>query len=319
MNRLHSGGPLAVSAAAGGGEAHPGGAGRAGRGVRRPLGLPPQVKHPPPHPTTCLGAPAPSKVLLQPRAPEPPPRTSPRTSAAAEPAEPSARARSRECGFRSAARPALLVPHTRGTWHRPLAPLPSPQTWGEEERGNPRHHPPPARSPFMPGPRCSTAPDTCRSHRRPGLSELLISPGAVRRRLRRSGRWSFRGLGQETPAAVAAEDTPKRNAAHSPAPARSRRPDLSRREVSGFSRKRTRAHRQTARSTQRGHNPPGRCRPPRSWRPWLSGQSRGISQRPRGPLISKSREEWLTTRLPYPSLIAASPSAWNSAWHLATH
>lgn len=51
----------------------------------------------------------------------------------------------------------------------------------------------------------------------------------------------------------------------------------------------------------------------------LAGQSRGISQRPRGPLISKSREEWLTTRLPYPSLIAASPSAWNSAWHLATH
>lgn len=29
------------------------------------------------------------------------------------------------------------------------------------------------------------------------------------------GRWSFRGPGQETPAAVAAEDTPKRNAAHS--------------------------------------------------------------------------------------------------------
>lgn len=113
----------------------------------------------------------------------------------------------------------------------------------------------------MPGPRCSAAPDTCRSHCRPGLSELLISPGAVRRRLGRSGRWSFRGLGQETPAAVAAEDTPKRNAAHSPAPARSRRPDLSRREVSGFSRKRTRAHRRTARSTQRGHSPPGRCRP----------------------------------------------------------
>lgn len=54
----------------------------------------------------------------------------------------------------------------------------------------------------------------------PCLSKLLISPGAARRRRRRRlgplGRWSFRGPGQETPAAVAAaEDTPKRNAAHS--------------------------------------------------------------------------------------------------------
>lgn len=152
--------------------------------------------------------------------------------------------------------------------------------WGTAggERGNARHTltpPPAARSPFMPGPRCSAAPDTCRSHRRPGSSELLISPGAARRRLGRSGRWSFRGLGQETPAAVAAEDTPKRNAAHSPAPARSRRPDLSRREVSGFSRKRTRAHRRTARSSQRGHSPPGRCRPRAPDPGWTVG---GISE-----------------------------------------
>lgn len=218
---------------------------------------PRQDPHPRPDPTTCLGAPAPSKVLLQTPAPEPPPRT----SAAAEPAAPSARAQPRVWLQVGRAPRASCPSHPRD-----LAPAvgvpPEPTNLG---RGRAREPPPttpqPARSPFMPGPRCSAAPDTCRSHRRPGLSELLISPGAVRRRLGRSGRWSFRGLGQETPAAVAAEDTPKRNAAHSPAPARSRRPDLSRREVSGFSRKRTRAHRRTARSTQRGHNPRGRCRP----------------------------------------------------------
>lgn len=236
-----------------------------------------------PDPTTCLGAPAPSKVLLQPRAPEPPPRTSPRTSAAAEPAAPSARAQPRvwlQLGRapRASSRPS----HPRDLAPAVGAP-PEPTNLGRgRAREPPPPPPPPARSPFMPGPRCSAAPDTCRSHhRRPGLSELLISPGAVRRRLGRSGRWSFRGLGQETPAAVAAEDTPKRNAAHSLAPARSRRPDLSRREVSGFSRKRTRAHRRTARSTQRGHSPPGRCRPRApgdpGWTVEAGGSLRGLA------------------------------------------
>lgn len=109
-----------------------------------------------------------------------------------------ARARNRESGFGSAARPALPVPHTRRTRFWPLAPLPSPQTWVGGERVDPRR-PPPSRSPFMPGPRCSAAPDTCRSHRRPGLSELLISPGAARRRARplgggASGAWAKKHL-----------------------------------------------------------------------------------------------------------------------------
>lgn len=260
MNRLHSGGPLAVSAAAGGGEAHPGGAGRAGRGRGGPLNCHPRQGVPHTDPTTCLGTPAPSKVLLQPRAPEPPPHTSPRTSAVAELAAPSARAQPRVWLQVGRAPRASRPSHPQDLAPAVGAP-PEAHKLGEGKSEGTPVTPLPVRSPFMPGPRCSAAPDTCRSHCRPGLSELLISPGAVPRRLGRSGRWSFRGLGQETPAAVAAEDTPKRNAAHSPARARSRRPDLSRREVSGFSRKRTRAHRRTARSTQRGHSPLGRCRP----------------------------------------------------------
>lgn len=87
------------------------------------------------------------------------------------------------------------------------------------------------------------------------LSKLLISPRAARRRRRLGplGRWSFRGPGQETPAAVAAaEDTPKHNAAHSRPQARSRLPDLSQREVSGFSRKHTRARAPTGAGYTRG-------------------------------------------------------------------
>lgn len=89
---------------------------------------------PPPHPKFCFNR----EPRSRPRAL---PRALPRPQSPLRPA----RARSRECGFSSAARPALLlVPHTRGTWHRPLAPLPSPRTWGGEERGNPRrHHPHP--------------------------------------------------------------------------------------------------------------------------------------------------------------------------------
>lgn len=273
---------------------------------------------PTPVPSTCLGAPAPSKVLLPPRAPESTPRTSPRTSAAADPAAPSARAQPRVWLRVGRAPRASRPSRPRDLVLAVGAPPESTNLGGGqrgESEGTPATPPPPAaRSPFMPGPRCSAAPDTCRSHRRPGLPELLISPGAARRRLGRSGRWSFRGLGQETPAAVAAEDTPKRNAAHSPAPARSRRPDLSRREVSGFSRKRTRAHRRTARSSQRGHSPPGRCRPRAPGDPgWAVGgdlRGPGGHSSPRVRRSGLQRACHIRASLPPPQAPGTVPGTW---------
>ena len=77
------------------------------------------------------------------------------------------------------------------------------------------------------------------------------------------GRWSFRGPGQETPAAVAAaEDTPKRNTAHSRATGSLPLPDLSQQEVSGFSRKHARARTDRRPGTPaRAHAPPQTGRP----------------------------------------------------------
>lgn len=127
------------------------------------------------------------------------------------------------------ARPALIAAHTLGEVARePLAAAPAEPANLEEERRAPvegsaetppRPHCPARRAhlscqgPAAP-PRLTHAGTTVAQC----LSKLLISPGAARRRRRLGplGRWSFRGPGQETPAAVAAaEDTPKRNAAHS--------------------------------------------------------------------------------------------------------
>lgn len=316
MNRLHSGGPLAVSAAAGGGEAHPGGAGRAGRGRGGPLNCHPRQGVPHTDPTTCLGTPAPSKVLLQPRAPEPPPHTSPRTSAVAELAAPSARAQPRVWLQVGRAPRASRTSHPRDLAPAVGAP-PEPTNLG---RGRAREPPSPpyprahlsCQGPAAP-PRLTHAGATvarvclnCLSH--PGL----CGGGSAARGGGASGAWAKKHL-LLSPLRTHPSATP-------PTP----RPRLAPGALTSAG---GRCRVSAASARARTDGPPGAPSAVTARRvgaaPALlatpAGQSRGTSSRLRGPLISKSREEWLTTRLPYPSLKAASPSAWNSAWHLATH
>lgn len=154
------------------------------------------------------------------------------------------------------------------------------------------------------------------------------------------GRWSFRGPGQETPAAVAAaEDTPKRNAAHSRATGSLPLPDLSQQEVSGFSRNHTRSRARAptgARVHPRGHTalprqagqvsrghqqvgevPPSGSRGPRA--SLLRGPTNtGVRDQ---PLDSKSRDRSVSTRPPGEQRPCAStdglPGAENSVCHKA--
>lgn len=270
-----------------------------------------------PVPSTCLGAPAPSKVLLLPRAPE----STPRTSAAADPAAPSARARNHECGFGSAARPALLVPHTRGTWSRPLEPLPNPQTWVGDSGGRARERPP------------HTHPPRPRAHlscQGPAAPRRLTHAGATVARVRLNclSHPGLRGGGSAARGGGASGAWAKKHLLLSPprthpsATPPTPRPRLAPGALTSAG---GRCRVSAASARARTDGPPGAASAVTARRvgaaPELltpAGLSGG-SLRPRRPLISKSREKWFTTCLPYPSLAAASPSAWNSAWHLATH
>lgn len=117
------------------------GPGRGG-GTPRPLRLPSQAKHPPFTIQPPAWAPPPHPKFCYNREPRSRPRALP--SALPRPQSPlrPARARSRECGFRSAARPALLVSRTRGTWNPPaVGAPPEPTNLG---RGRAREPPPPS-------------------------------------------------------------------------------------------------------------------------------------------------------------------------------
>lgn len=134
MNRLHSGGPLAVGAAAGGrgGASRRSGKGRAG-GRRSPLGPPSQTRQL--RPQHLPGRPRPIQSFVSNREPRSRPRVLPRPQTPLHPA----RARNRDCGFGSVARPALPVLTPAG---------PGPGRWRPSRThklggGEPREPPPP--------------------------------------------------------------------------------------------------------------------------------------------------------------------------------